>query len=35
LGRIFIGISKQRLCCLMLPLARAIRISLLVELPQT
>jgi hypothetical protein len=31
----FIGISKRRLCCLMVPLARAIRISLLVELPQT
>jgi hypothetical protein len=31
----FISISKRRLCCLMVPLARAIRISLLVELPQT
>lgn len=31
----FIGISKRRLCCLMVPLARAIRISLLVKLPQT
>jgi hypothetical protein len=31
----FIGISKRRLCCLMVLLARAIRISLMVELPQT
>jgi hypothetical protein len=35
LGPIFIDISKRRLGCLMLPLARAIRISLMVELPQT
>jgi hypothetical protein len=31
----FIGVAKRRLCYLMLPLARAIRISLMVELPQT
>ena len=35
LGPIFIDISKRRLGCLMVPLARAIRISLMVKLPQT
>jgi hypothetical protein len=35
LGPIFIDISKRRLCYLMVPLARAIRISLMLELPQT
>jgi hypothetical protein len=34
LGPIYIGVAMRRLCCLMLPLASAIRIGLMVELPQ-
>jgi hypothetical protein len=34
LGPTCIGIAKRRHCCLMVPLASAIRISLMVEVPQ-